>query len=157
MLLGMGLIATASFKKLGARVFGFSLALWGALSGFFALFLYLSWAFSEHTVLVHNANLWVLWPLDWLYLCLGIVLVVKGAMPRQGSFFLKLTGWFTLGHLVTLVIYALLAIGGLFAQNVFRVLVYFGPLSLLLYGFTLNLAGLRWNNLRSFLYLLRLG
>ncbi len=140
LLLGTVVALKTSLQKRGVRIFGFALALWGAISGFFALYLTLSWAFSEHTVVHHNANLWLLWPVDWYYLFLGILLMSSGTFPRQEGLLGKFTTWITLGHLAALGIYALLALGGFFAQDVKRVLIYFGLLALFLYGFTFRLA-----------------
>ena len=65
-LAGMALYARPAFRETGIRIFGLVLAVWGAVSGGFGLYLTLSWAFSEHAVVVgHNANLWVFWPIDW--------------------------------------------------------------------------------------------
>ena len=49
-LAGMALYARPAFRELGIRIFGLVLAVWGAVSGGFGLYLTLSWAFSEHTV-----------------------------------------------------------------------------------------------------------
>ncbi len=144
LLLGLVLAGKTSFRKLGLRLFGLALALWGAIAGLFASFLTLSWAFSEHTVLPHNANLWLLWPTDWFYLFLGIFILLQGAAPRSKGLLARLTGWLTCGHLAALGLYVLLAGGGIFTQYVLRVLVYFGSLALLLYGATLYFSGLPW-------------
>lgn len=142
-LLGPALYLKTPFRKAGVRIFGLALAFWGAVSGTFGLYLVLAWAFSEHTVVAHNANLWVFWPVDWYFLVLGGVLLWKGAAPRKGGLLSKLAAWLVPGHLAALGIYAILAIGGFFAQSVVRVLVYFGPLAFLLYGLILYLTGFR--------------
>ena len=140
LLLGMALYLKTPFRKTGLRIFGLALAVWGAVSGVFGLYLTLAWAFSEHTVVRHNANLWVFWPVDWYFLFPAGMLLWKGAMPGRGGLLSKCTVGLVLGHLAALAIYGILAIGGFFAQDVTRVLVYFGLSALLLYGLTLSLA-----------------
>lgn len=132
-----------SFQKTGLRIIGLALTMWGAVSGIFGLYLALAWAFSEHTVVHHNANLAIFWPLDWYLLFLGAALLKRGAPLRRSSLLAKFTVWFALGHLASLGIYGLLAISGFFAQNVTRVLLYYGLPALLLYGLTLYISGFK--------------
>jgi hypothetical protein len=139
LLLGMALYRKASFQRAGLRLFGLALAGWGAVSGIFGLYLALAWAFSEHTVVWRNANLWVFWPVDWVLLVPGGLFLWKGAALCEGGRLTKVTAWLALGHLAALGLYGLLALGGFFGQDVTRVLVYFGPLALLLYGMVLFL------------------
>ncbi|MCE5262007.1 MAG: DUF4105 domain-containing protein [Deltaproteobacteria bacterium] len=140
-LLGLALYGKTRFRKTGLRIFGLVLAVWGGLSGFFGLYLVLAWAFSEHTVVYHNANLWLFWPVDWYLLVPGGALLWNGAGLRRGGLCSEWTAWFARGHLLALGIYGALAIGGVFTQHVARVLAGFGPLALLLYGTALYLAG----------------
>ena len=150
LLLGIPLLASlalywkTALRKAGIRIFGLVLAVWGAVSGAFGLYLALSWAFSEHTVVRDNANLRVFWPVDWYLLLPAAMLLWKGAALREGSLLSKLTVWFVLGHLASLAFYAILAIGGFITQYVTRVLVCYGSLALLIYGMTLHLTGFRW-------------
>jgi len=146
-LLGMVLYLKTSFRKAGIRIFGLALTVWGAVSGMFGLYLTLAWAFSEHMVVHHNANLWVFWPMDWYFLFLGGMLLWKGVPLCKGSLLSKFTVWLVLGHLVALGIYGILAIGGFFMQYVTRVFVYFGLSALLLYCLTLYLTAFRWREL----------
>ena len=144
-LAGMALYARPAFRETGIRIFGLVLAVWGAVSGGFGLYLALSWAFSEHAVVVgHNANLLVFWPVDWYLLFPAAVLLWKGAALRKDSLPARLTAWFVLGHLVVLSGYGILAIGGFITQYVTRVLIYYGSLALLIYGLSLHLTGFRW-------------
>jgi hypothetical protein len=140
-LLGLALYRKTRFRKAGVRIFGLALAACGALSGAFGLYMVLAWAFSEHTVVAHNANLWLFWPVDGYLLIPGAVLLWKGAALRQEGLLSKSTAWLALAHLASLGIYGVLAIGGFFTQHVVRVLVYFAPLALLLYGMALHLTG----------------
>ncbi len=144
MLLGLALYWKPALRKAGIRIFGLALAAWGAVSGIFGLYLTLAWAFSEHTVVRHNANLWVFWPVDWYFLFAGGMLLWKGAALRKGSLLSKFTAWFVLGHLAALGVYAILAIGGFFTQYVTRVLVNFGLLAFLFYGLTLYVTAFGW-------------
>ncbi len=144
MLAGMALYARPAFRELGIRIFGLILAVWGAVSGGFGLYLALSWAFSEHTVVWNNANLRIFWPVDWYLFVPAAVLLWKGTTLREGSLLAKLTVWFALGHIASLGFYAILAIGGYITQYVTRVLVYYGSLTLLVYSMTLYLSGFRW-------------
>ncbi|MDP1993065.1 MAG: hypothetical protein Q8K00_18780, partial [Syntrophales bacterium] len=143
-LAGLALYKKPAFRELGIRIFGLALAVWGAVSGAFGLYLALSWAFSEHTVVWYNANLRIFWPVDWYLLVPAAMLLWKGTALREGSLPAKLTVWFALGHLASLGFYVVLAIGGFITQYVTRVLVYYGSLALLIYVMTLYLTGFRW-------------
>ena len=143
LLLGMTLYLITSFQKAGIRILGIAMTLWGAVAGIFGPYLTLAWAFSEHTVVHHNANLWVFWPIDWYFLFPGGMLLWKGVTLRPGNRLAKFTRWFVLGHLVALGVYGTLAISGFFIQYVPRVLTYFGLPALLLCGLTLHLTGFR--------------
>ena len=138
MLLGMILYLKTSFPKTGLRIFGLAMILWGGVAGIFGCYLSLAWAFSEHTVVHHNANLWLFWPIDWYFLFLGGKLLGKGVALRPGSSLAKFTFWLAMAHLVALGIYGVLAISGFFIQHVMRVLAYFGLPALLLFGLTLH-------------------
>jgi hypothetical protein len=146
-LLGMILCMKTSFRKAGIRILGLAVTVWGAVSGTFGLYLTLAWAFSVHTMVHHNANLWVFWPVDWYFWFLGGMLLRKGVPLRPRSRSSKFTVWLALGHLVALGIYGILAIGGFLMQDVTWVLVYFGLSALLLYGLTLYLTAFRWREL----------
>lgn len=146
-LLGMVLCLKTSFRKAGIRILGLALAVWGVVSGAFGLYLTLAWAFSVHTVVHHNANLWVFWPVDWYFLFPGGMLLRKGVPFRQDSRSSKFTVRLVLGHLLALGIYGILAIGGFLVQDVTWVLVCFGLSALLLYGLTLYLTTFRWREL----------
>ena len=144
LLLSLALCWKTSLRKASIRIFGLVLAVWGTVSGAFGLYLALSWAFSEHTVVRDNANLRIFWPVDWYLLVPAAMLLWKGTALREGSLLAKLTVWFVLAHLASLGFYAILASGGFITQYVTRVLVYFGSLALLIYGMTLYLTGFRW-------------
>jgi hypothetical protein len=142
-LLGLALYRKTRFRKAGVRIFGLALAVWGALSGTFGLYLVLAWAFSGHAEVHHNANLWLFWPVDWYLLIPGGALLWKGAALRRDGLLSKSTAWLAIGHLAALGSYGVLAIGGFFTQSVVRVLVYVGPLAILLFGLAYALTGFR--------------
>jgi len=130
-----------SCQKAGIRILGLALVLWGAVAGIFGLYLTLAWVFSEHTVVHHNANLWIFWPIDWYFFFLGGMLFGKGITLQPGSRLAKLTRSFIWVHLVALSIYGTLTISGLVTQQVTQVLAYCGLPALLMCGLTLHLTG----------------
>jgi hypothetical protein len=111
-------------RKIVAKAAGFYLLLWGFFAGLLGTVMLVSWIFSEHLDLHHNANLWLLWPWDFLYVVPGAALL-WGARVGQRSL-----GWYrslAVLHLAALLGASLLFMSGIIVQDISRVLIYLGP------------------------------
>lgn len=59
-------------KNTGSWLSRSTLIVWGLFSTIVSLLMLLSWAFSDHPELKANANLWLLWPLDFGFFWAGV-------------------------------------------------------------------------------------
>ncbi len=126
-------IRYTSHTKLGIRLAGFSNIVLGAIWGLFGIFMALSWAFGSHTVLPHNANLWLMWPTDILYFVFGLAIFFRGQWLSPSGRFWKLLVLLTRAHLVCIVIFVTIFLGKLFHQDVSRVVLWFAPLTIIVF------------------------
>jgi hypothetical protein len=101
---------------------------WGGMSCFLSVFMLAGWIISDHKILHHNANLFVLWPLDFLYMIFGLLLLFSVKGLRQ-SFFVRFMGWYAKVHLVVFAIFAVCFALGVFQQNVEQTVYYLLPLT----------------------------
>lgn len=101
------------------------LMLWGVFAALLSILMLVSWAYSEHLDLHHNANLWLFWPTDVFFCCIGWCIVRRRALrwPR----FLR---GYCLAHLVAWLLLASLHFLGIITQNVDNVLWYVAPVML---------------------------
>jgi hypothetical protein len=113
------------------RMIGLSGALLGALWGFLGIFLTASWAFGSHTVLPHNANLWMIWPTDIVYLLAGMMMMVRGKGIDPNTKFGQWLKTITMLHLVGIGILVLLTLSQTITQQTTRVVFWFAPLTAL--------------------------
>jgi hypothetical protein len=60
-------VTSKRLQQLSKRVFGVGLIGWSICAAVLASAMILTWLFSEHSELHHNANLWLVWPLDILF------------------------------------------------------------------------------------------
>jgi hypothetical protein len=136
-----GLPASAGFlmfnsptsRSIGVRLIGFSSAVLGGLWGAIGLFLSLSWAFGSHSVLPHNANLWMIWPVDLIYMAIGLYLLAFGSSAKLSPSRVLLVKYLTIAHMVGIVILVALTVFGGLAQNTSRVVGWFAPLTALVW------------------------
>jgi hypothetical protein len=112
---------------------GFSAVALGALWGAIGLFLSLSWAFGSHSVLPHNANLWMIWPVDLGYMAIGIYLGVFGSSIRFSRLLVLVVKYLTVAHLAGIAILVALTVSGSLVQNTSRVVGWFAPLTALVW------------------------
>lgn len=105
---------------------------WGLFAGFFGFVMFISWAFSEHLDLHHNANLFIFWPTDWFLVVIGWRLLRKN-LKSTSSLFKSLSHYYLLGHIVSG--FVLLAVWAtqLVDQDVSRVCFFILPLILIMY------------------------
>ena len=128
-LFGTLLWSKTAWKKSGVRLIGAANVIVGTMWGALGLFMALSWAFGGHTVLPHNANLWLMWPIDGLYGISGILLLWRGKWPSVSGKFQRTMLWLTRGHLVGMAIFTVLGLGHLITQDVSRIVLWFVPLT----------------------------
>jgi hypothetical protein len=132
-MLGVYMFKRPTTKSLGARLIGFSALVLGGLWGFIGLFLSMSWAFGSHSVLPHNANLWMIWPVDLIYMGIGLYLLAFGSSARLSLSRVLLVKYATIAHMVCLVVLIALTVSGGLVQNTSRVVGWFAPLTALVW------------------------
>jgi len=72
LLVWMSLLLHLRAGKRYPRGVGVFLCLWGLISGGLGTVMLVSWIFSGHSILWHNANLWVCWPVDIVFFYAGV-------------------------------------------------------------------------------------
>ncbi|HSF04161.1 MAG TPA: DUF4105 domain-containing protein [Methylomirabilota bacterium] len=116
-------------RIVGAGVFGF-----GFLSALLGTLMVFAWITSPHTLLHHNANLWLFWPLDWVVAAFGVSLLVKGepwpSTSRRG----RVLHGLIRAHLLAAGAFVTLWALGTIHQAVTPVIVGFVSLAGLVYG-----------------------
>lgn len=116
-------------RIVGAGVFGF-----GFLSTLLGTLMALAWVASPYTMLHHNANLWLFWPLDWVVAAFGVSLLVTGepwpSTSRRG----RVLHGLIRAHLLAAGAFVTLWAVGTIHQAVTPVMVWFVVLAGLVYG-----------------------
>lgn len=137
LLLGTGFFLRAPHSKKGELkvrlCLGFAAILWGFLAGVFGTVMTASWLLSAHTDLYHNANLWLFWPIDFLFCATGFNLFMKPLPHIRTNQILgqaRLLALLHLGSAATMV--ALWAIG-IIRQDVSHTSMYLVPPALILF------------------------
>ncbi len=132
-LAGFLMFRRPSSRSLGVRLIGFSSVVLGGLWGAIGLFLSLSWAFGSHSVLPHNANLWMLWPVDLFYMAIGLYLLVLGSSARLSPSRVLVVKYLTMAHMTGITVLVALTVSGVLVQNTSRVVGWFAPLTALVW------------------------
>jgi hypothetical protein len=115
------------------RFWGFCVLVFGLWSMIWGSVMSINWVVSNHKELQHNANLWLFWPVDGLFVLAGFLLVKRGNM----NFHLPLRKWLNILatlHLISLPIFIIASLVGLISQDVLPTLASFAPAALLIYG-----------------------
>ncbi len=111
------------YRYLSSRVLYSSLLLlWGMFAALLSSVMIVSWCYSEHLDLHHNANLWLFWPTDFIF-CWLAVLTLRRKQPRWP----RLWQGYCLAHLAAWLLLLALRFLGIITQNVDRVLLYVAP------------------------------
>lgn len=113
------------------RVLGLTGCLLALISGIYGLIMLLAWLFSAHTDLHANINLLLFWPTDLLGLVISVRWLLRGQAVRIG---MGMNQWLSLylgARVLAILLYLLLGISGLFAQDTTAVMLYCAPLMLL--------------------------
>jgi hypothetical protein len=117
-------------KKAGLRLVGASAVGYGLLSGSFGSVLILNWVFSGHPDVFANANLLLMWPIDFAYVALGYRLF-KGAEQVPDRLFIPNGFKFLfLLHALAVIVLAFSWRQGIILQSVNRTLLLFGGLNI---------------------------
>ena len=109
---------------------------WGLFSGVLGTVMSVSWMVSEHLDLLHNANLWVFWPTDFILIFSPLMLsgLRSGREPslsgRRIKSGLKAYLWL---HIFTMATWYLLCLSGIIIQNTSNVMIWVAPSGLLFY------------------------
>lgn len=115
------------------RVLGFYTVIYGLYTGLLGLLMVVTWAFSAHTDLHHNANLLLFLPADLFLVWLGGRWLFKGSVPEFGARFGFWLARYAEAHLLGIVLLTIVAVTGIITQHVGRVLIYMAPLSALIW------------------------
>lgn len=104
---------------------GIAFSIWGLASSLLSIVMLISWVYSEHGDLHHNANLWLFWPSDLLLVWVGWKFMTRRKFRYRSEWNLyfasHLCGWLAL---------IVLRIVGVVGQNVDQILYYLSPLFL---------------------------
>jgi hypothetical protein len=133
-LLGLFISRIPSRKTLGHRFIGASNIILGGLWGALGMFMACSWIFGSHTVLPHNANLFLMAPWDFIYILVGLQLLWRGDWKNVSRWLQKIVEMSTWLHACGVLILTLCGVTHLISQDVSRILVWFAPLTLLVFG-----------------------
>ncbi len=112
------------------RLLGMLTILWGLFAGFLGFVLAAGWVLTNHTVLCHNVNLWVFWPIDVLWIGLGFALLCGKQVSRRWRSFI-------LVHALALLVFFILYFAGFWLQDVSNIVYYLAPIAGLLYALLL--------------------
>lgn len=104
----LGLPLLLGRRRIGARLAGAGIFLWGLLAGLAGLMLVLYWTATEHTDTHYNENLLV-WPMLHLWLVgPGLKLLFTARLGQRTA---KLLGWYLIAALVMIALDAALKLG----------------------------------------------
>lgn len=127
----------SKLKKGGCtRSMGFFSSLWFLLGGCFGLLMPISWWFSDHIDLKHNANILLFWPLDWLLILPGFYLLINKPIP--GGLLGRIIRYYLYGHVLAFVGMIVMSFFGLIDQNVTVVLATYGVVCLVYWFYFLR-------------------
>ena len=122
------LLAFVLYWKFDSRILAsLSFIIWGLASSLLSIVMLVSWGYSEHLDLHHNANLWLFWPTDILLIWVGWKF-----MTRKRFYFYSEWNIYFGAHIIALLALVVLRIVGVIGQNVDQILYYLSPLFLAL-------------------------
>ena len=124
-------------KRLGYRILSLSLIGWGIISASLGMLMLLSWFFSLHLDLHHNANLLMFWPTDVIYIIAGLKIG-----RRKGPWALSANGYrrlliYTVAHGCALLCLICGYLAGMVTQDVSRVILFIAPINMIFQLFLL--------------------
>lgn len=114
--------------------------LWAVMSlpvfllGIFGLVMLLNWIFSGHSDLHHNANMLLFWPVDLILMWPLMLIVIKGKKLELKERTQKIWNKYIQLHIIVNLLFILMWLFGVFAQNISNTALYMAPLySIILY------------------------
>ena len=116
------------------RLFGFALCAWALFSTIIGAALVFAWAWSLHTVLYQNANLMLLWPLDFFFIVGGVRLIFSRSWQSISPRLTKIMFWLAFLHLASVSVWVCAGLFGFYSQNTTVVALYLGPVACVVYG-----------------------
>lgn len=118
------LLSWLLYQRYNSRLLYSSLLmLWGLFAALLSIVMLVSWCYSEHLDLHHNANLWLFWPTDFIFCWIGLQTV-----RRKNYCWPQLLRGYCFAHLAACLLLVSLRFLGIIEQNVDAVLGYVAPL-----------------------------
>ena len=120
------LISWLLYQRFNVRLlYTLLLMLWGLFATLLSILMIVSWCYSEHLDLHHNANLWLFWPTDIIFCWVAVK-----TLRRRYFCWPRLLREYCLAHIGALLLLFCLRVVGIIEQNVDAVLFYIVPLLL---------------------------
>lgn len=120
------LLAWVLYWKFGSRLLaGLLFSVWGLASSLLSIVMLISWGYSEHLDLHHNANLWLFWPTDILLVWVGWKFMTRKRFRYWNEWSI-----YFVAHFIAWLLLVILRIIGIVNQNVDQILYYLSPLFL---------------------------
>ena len=121
------LISWLLYQRFNVRLlYTLLLMLWGLFATLLSILMIVSWCYSEHLDLHHNANLWLFWPTDIIFCWVAVK-----TLRRRYFCCPRLLREYCLAHIGALLLLFCLRVVGIIEQNVDAVLFYVVPLLLI--------------------------
>ncbi len=135
-LLVMGyLMTTLPYMGWSFSVFGIYLAAYSVFSTIFGVGMIFFWADTIQLIGYHNANLWLFWPTDFVYLLYAGPCILGNLPTRPTRRFLQ---WMSALHLVALFSCLVFLSLGVIVQNISSVMFTFGVVKLIIHALILT-------------------
>ena len=135
LILGFGLINKKGKEKtkmklhrLGRAIVGLFLGFWSLFAGILGVTMLSTWMFSAHLDLYHNANLFLFWPIDLVFLIPSWSFLFAKE-PGPPSRLIRATYYIALAHLLIIPVWVLGCVSGLISQNCNWVILYIAPVA----------------------------
>ena len=132
--IGLARTTRAAPQRSRMRILGAGILALGVVSALLGTLMAWAWIATPHTVLHHNASLWLFWPVDWVVAAFGLSLLIKGESWPRGS---RRAWWLRRllqAHLVAAGVFVVLWVGGFLEQVVTPVIVGVVPVAALTFG-----------------------
>jgi hypothetical protein len=125
--------------------FGVMSIIFGLWSGLLGTLLSANWLLSHYGELKHNANLWLFWPTDWLFVAYGVFLIKHKTPPVApvGKAWLHAIDWLARFHLVGLAVSLFLSMTGFMHQDIQPMLASAGIAAMIYYATVARFGALR--------------
>ncbi len=136
-LLPLGLVSGAAFGRYPTRrvtrSVGLITVVYGLWSSVWGMALVFNWLVSRYPEVKHNAHLFAMWPIDWIFVAFGAKLLFSGTWPASSTFLSRACGLLSRLHVAGILLLVALAAVGIVQQNVTPVIASTGAAGLMLY------------------------